>query len=84
MWRVLTDFDAFPKWNPFVLQASGEAAAGSRLRVSIQSPGSRGMTFRPTVLVSASTVEPLESNAASGTVTLSDEQKRCVRQVLEP
>lgn len=42
------------------------------------------MTFRPTVLVSASTVEPLESNAASGTVTLSDEQKRRVRQVLEP
>ena len=80
MWRVLTDFGAFPKWSPFVLQASGEAAAGARLRVSIQSPGSRGMT----VLVSASTVEPLESNAASGTVTLSDEQKRCVRQVLEP
>jgi uncharacterized protein YndB with AHSA1/START domain len=32
VWDVLTDFGAFPEWNPLVLRAEGEARAGARLR----------------------------------------------------
>ena len=51
VWQVLTDFAAFPQWNPFIRRIDGVATAGARLTVRIQPTGARGMTFRPTVLV---------------------------------
>src|SRR5947209_16808514 len=50
VWQILTDFAAFPQWNPFMQRASGEPRPGEQLRVYIQPPGGRGMTFKPTVL----------------------------------
>jgi len=49
VWDSLTDFPAFPEWNPFIRRISGEPKVGAKLEVFMQSPGSRGMTFRPTV-----------------------------------
>jgi hypothetical protein len=50
VWQVLTDFAAYPEWNPFLTRAVGEATTGSRLELRMQPVGGRGMTFRPTVL----------------------------------
>ena len=50
VWGVLTDFAAYPEWNPFVRRISGEPALGSRLEVRIEPPGSRALTFKPTVV----------------------------------
>jgi hypothetical protein len=50
VWDVLTDFDAFPRWNPFIRRIDGALAPRARLSVRIQPPGGRAMTFRPTVL----------------------------------
>jgi hypothetical protein len=50
VWEVLTDFQAYREWNPFMIQAAGQAAPGQRLRVRMRPPGGRPMTFRPTVL----------------------------------
>ena len=50
VWLVLTDFEDFPEWNPFIRRIDGELAPGTRLRVRVQPPGGRAMTFRPTVL----------------------------------
>jgi hypothetical protein len=49
VWRVLTDFGAYPEWNPFIRSIEGETRVGSQLKVRIEPPGARGMTFRPTV-----------------------------------
>jgi hypothetical protein len=49
VWRVLTAFDAYPEWNPFIRSIEGDPEVGSQLRVRIEPPGARGMTFRPTV-----------------------------------
>ena len=49
VWQVLSDFGAYPKWNPFIRSIVGEAKVGSRLRVRIEPPGTRGMNFKPTV-----------------------------------
>ncbi len=51
VWKVLLDFAAFPQWNPFIQEASGERKVGSRLRVRIVPPGSQGMIFKPVVTV---------------------------------
>jgi hypothetical protein len=45
VWKILTDFGAYPEWNPFISSLEGDAAQGARLHVTI------GKTkFHPTVL----------------------------------
>ena len=53
VWEVLTDFAAYPEWNPFIQTIEGDAAPGSKLEVRIEPPGGRAMTFKPTVLEAA-------------------------------
>jgi hypothetical protein len=49
VWRELTDFAAYPEWNPFITSASGRVAAGERLTMRMQPEGGRPLTIRPTV-----------------------------------
>jgi hypothetical protein len=49
VWQVLTDFAAYPEWNPFLVRASGTPAEGERLTIRMQPAGGRAMTFRPRV-----------------------------------
>ena len=50
VWKVLTDFAAFPTWNPFMRSAEGELKTGARLKVYIRPKNGMGMTIKPTVL----------------------------------
>ena len=50
VWQVLTDFARYPEWNPFIRRISGEPKEGTRLRVYIEPPGTKGRTYRPKVL----------------------------------
>jgi hypothetical protein len=49
VWDVLTDFSAYPDWNPFIRRIAGAATEGTRLEVELHPPGGRGITIRPTV-----------------------------------
>jgi hypothetical protein len=49
VWEVLTDFAAYPEWNPFIPRISGSLETGSRLDVQLQPPGGRCVPIRPTV-----------------------------------
>jgi len=49
VWAVLTDFRAYPDWNPFIRRISGDLREGAKLEVQIQPPGARATTFKPTV-----------------------------------
>ncbi|MCK9397442.1 MAG: SRPBCC domain-containing protein [Methylobacter sp.] len=51
VWSILIDFIAYPQWNPFIRSINGVIKTGERLTAFIQPTGSKGMTFRPTVLV---------------------------------
>jgi hypothetical protein len=50
IWDVLTHFDAYPDWNPFITSIVGVPREGAKLRVRINPPGRSGMTFKPTIL----------------------------------
>ena len=51
VWAVLTDFAAYPEWNPFVreIAVDGDLVAGARLQVQIGPPGRRPMRLKPVV-----------------------------------
>ena len=50
VWSILTDFAAFPEWNPFIRFMHGVPQKGARLEGRIQPSGTSGMVFRPTVM----------------------------------
>ncbi len=50
VWSVLTDFENYPRWNLFITDISGRKTIGSSLKVSINPPGGKGMTFKPVLL----------------------------------
>ncbi|MGW0560029.1 SRPBCC family protein [Streptomyces sp. NPDC003016] len=53
VWSVLTDFERFHEWNPFLVEAAGSATPGARLTLRFRLPAQgREMVFRPTVLTS--------------------------------
>lgn len=49
IWRHLTDFSAYPEWNPFTASIEGEAKVGSRLIVTLNLQKGKEMVFKPTV-----------------------------------
>lgn len=44
IWQVLTDWDQYPNWNPFIKKIDGQLQLGNRLTAEIDT-----MTFRPTI-----------------------------------
>lgn len=51
IWTALTDFDSYPEWNPLIKSLSGITAVGNTLKVEIQPPDTKAMSFAPKVLV---------------------------------
>lgn len=49
VWEIFSDFPAYPDWNPFITQISGQMPPGQELKVTIQPPGGDAMDFTPTV-----------------------------------
>ena len=49
VWKVLTDFDRYPEWNPFITSISGKLKPRERLKVNIVPPGEKGTIFKPRV-----------------------------------
>lgn len=49
VWDTLVDFASYPQWNPFVVSIEGEPTVGSKLRTTIDPPGGKKATFKPTV-----------------------------------
>ncbi|MDM9631701.1 SRPBCC domain-containing protein [Robiginitalea aurantiaca] len=45
IWKILTDFEDYENWNPFITKISGEQRKGGKLKALIG-----GMKFKPLVL----------------------------------
>jgi hypothetical protein len=51
VWRILTDFERYSQWNPFITSIKGEINVGNILRVTITQLNGNAMKFQPTILV---------------------------------
>lgn len=50
IWSILTDFENYPNWNPFISNIKGSVAMGNKIKISIHPPGGKKMTFKPNVI----------------------------------
>jgi hypothetical protein len=57
VWSILTDFDNYSNWNPFIKSIKGNVAVGNIIIARMEPPGANGMTFKPKVLVFESNKE---------------------------
>lgn len=53
IWRALTDFPAYPRWNPVIRWIQGSATPGTKLSVLFHPRGRLPVCFRATVTVAA-------------------------------
>lgn len=45
VWNILTDFEQYPNWNPFVKSLTGKVKKGNQIQVKLQN-----MNFQPIVV----------------------------------
>ena len=50
VWLVLTDFAAYPAWNPVLTRVQGRPEQGARLRVRVEPPGRSALALAPRVV----------------------------------
>lgn len=48
VWTVLTDFEAYPSWNPFLVSIKGDKHVGGRLTNTMRT-GSKDQVFKPRI-----------------------------------
>jgi hypothetical protein len=51
VWQILSNFEKFPAWNPFVINVLGTPKVGEILQIEVQLPESRLLKFTPKVLI---------------------------------
>ena len=49
VWSVLTDFAAYPGWNPLVRRLHGRPAVGQRVTILSRPPGAPAIAFAPVI-----------------------------------
>ena len=51
IWAILTDFDRYPDWNPYLSRVEGELGVGNTLVVSAGSTEGKSWRFKPKVTI---------------------------------
>lgn len=51
VWRILTDLDRYPEWNPYLSRVEGELGVGNTLVVNAGSTEGKNWRFKPTVTI---------------------------------
>ena len=66
VWKVLIDFPAWKKWNPFIPSITGKLEVRAHLHITVSPPGLKSMEFKPKVF----TVRPGEEILWGGSFLL--------------
>jgi len=50
VWKILTDFDSYPDWNPFITRFQGDLKPDSRIMVTMNIEGRKPISFQPDII----------------------------------
>lgn len=50
IWEILSHFENYKNWNPFIKSITGTVKVGEKIIVRLEPPEGKGMTFKPKVL----------------------------------
>ena len=50
VWGILSDFEKYTEWNPFIGEVKGEVKIGNKISIKIIPTGSKGKKFKPRVI----------------------------------
>jgi hypothetical protein len=50
VWKILSDFDSYSKWNPFIRQINGKMRQGEKLKILLKEPKGKETGINPTVM----------------------------------
>lgn len=50
VWQILSDWQSYPQWNPFVVEISGEQVVGQTIEVQLKPGNSSPMKMTPVLL----------------------------------
>ncbi|MBN2611083.1 MAG: SRPBCC domain-containing protein [Bacteroidales bacterium] len=50
VWAILTDFNEYPNWNPFIRSIKGEVEPGRKIKVHLTPPDALSMVISPRVV----------------------------------
>lgn len=50
IWKILSDFQNYPVWNPFITEIQGSVEEGNQIQVKIEPKDGKAMIFKPVVL----------------------------------
>jgi hypothetical protein len=49
VWKILTDFEKYDQWNPFINRIIGQAKQGGKIEIHIETPGGKKRKYGPMV-----------------------------------
>jgi hypothetical protein len=49
IWEILTNFEEYGLWNPFMTKVEGDAKLGAKIRVQIHTMGGKERTYHPII-----------------------------------
>jgi len=49
VWNVLTDFEKYEQWNPFIHRIVGEPKEGSTIKIQLRTPGGKNRQYEPVI-----------------------------------
>ena len=51
VWRILTDFEAYERWNPLQTSVEGDARVGAELKLALEPPRGKRQEYSPEITV---------------------------------
>lgn len=49
VWKILTDFEKYDQWNPFIHKIIGQPKEGAKIEIHIETPGGKNRKYGPTL-----------------------------------
>ncbi len=49
LWNVITDFQNYSKWNPFIVNITGEPKKGEKIELQLHLKSGRNRTYHPNI-----------------------------------